>query len=161
MAANVAGSIEARWEAFSRVGNEAFRSEDEDEARRAYVFAIDEAERLFVSERSSPASTARVVSPILHTVACHNLAALERRAGNVPASQELLRRALAWLTDIAENDSLALGLRRRAADNIKYAVAELVQHTLSLDAVVPEIAHAVAAWTRARRWDDAAAPSTP
>ncbi|MBX3232593.1 MAG: hypothetical protein KIT84_16580 [Labilithrix sp.] len=141
------GEVEGEWKALSAAGNDAFRRGDEREARELYGLAVAEAERLWRLARAGDA-VASFLAPALYTIACHNLAELERRAGDGAASRAWLERAFERLVAAARDGALPLALRARAVQNLKHALAEIVEHSpgSSAEALAPVVAHAMDAW---------------
>lgn len=142
---------DATWRTLSAAGNEAFRRGDDHKARALYVLAIEEAGRIWTLAKAGDAN-ASSIAPVLHTIACHNLAELERRAGNDATSRELLGRALGRLIDAARDSSLPLTLRAQAVDNLKHALAAIIEHSTdtSAEALAPVVARAMDAWLAVR-----------
>jgi hypothetical protein len=142
---------DAKWRALSAAGNAAFRRGADREARASYLLAIEEAARIWTLAKSGDESACSI-APVLHTIACHNLAELERRAGNDATSRALLDRALERLVDAARDASLPLTLRARAVANLKHALAEIVEHSphSSDEALARVVARAMDAWIAVR-----------
>jgi hypothetical protein len=151
---------DSRWRALASAGNDAFRRGDDPQARALYGLAIEEAMRVWTLAKSGD-ENASVVAPVLHTISCHNLAELERRAGNAAASRELLDRALARLVDVARDVSLPLASRVFAVDNLKHALGEIIEHSggASAEELAPVVAHAMEAWLAVRAVHSLGAPS--
>lgn len=142
---------DGKWRALSMAGNEAFHRGDDLTARALYTLALDEALRILSLARTGH-TTAMGIAPVLHTVSCHNLAELERRAGqpeNDARSSYLLGRALELLVDIARDDSLPIALRASSVGNLKHALTELVEHSSwkSADALASVTARVMEAWS--------------
>lgn len=145
---------DGKWRALSTAGNEAFHRGDDVTARALYALALDEALQI-LSLAKSGHTTAMAIAPVLHTIACHNLAELERRAGrpeNDARSSYLLGRALELLVDLARDDSLPIALRASSVDNLKHALTELVEHSSekSADALASVTVRVMEAWSSIR-----------
>lgn len=150
--------VDEKWRAFSAAGNEAFARGDDRTARALYSLALDESAHALAMARSGDA-TAIPMAPVLQTIAFHNMAALARRSGNAAESLALLQRAVESLVSLARDSSAPASLRVHAADNLKPAIAELVEHgAVSRDALAPLMARAMEAWLCARELQQAGRP---
>lgn len=143
------GFADDEWRALSTAGNDAFRRGDDREARPLYVLALEESERAWALAESGDEGAA-LLAPVLHTIACHNLAALERRAGDERASRALLERAFERLVVASHDASLPRVLRVRAYENVKPAVAEIVGSGAADDVLASVVGRAMGAWLSVR-----------
>lgn len=115
---------DACFQRLTVLGNQAFDRHDDAIASRHYGEALAEAERLFglALDGGSP-----LLAPMVHNIACHNIAEAKRRAGDDAGALALKARAVEQLVVTAESAANPLGLRVNCVRHLKYAVASLAE----------------------------------
>ena len=117
-----------RWKRLTEQANAAYRQGGIPLARAAYDDALTEAEKLFETAMSLPAS---FPAPVIYNISCHNLAELCDKAGEKEQAGAFYRQAYDRLLLAAQSSATPLGMRVSCVQHLKLALAVLIQHLQS------------------------------
>lgn len=126
---------DGHWLRLTKAANRAYEQGDTASARTAYEAALVEAERLFAIAMTEPGNP---WAPVIHNIACHNLAELAANGGDGAAAEALCRRAYDELLKAARSPATPLLTRTACVRHLARAVLVLVQRLNARDAPVEE-----------------------
>ena len=118
--------VDEAWKKLTTQANQAKRSGDADGARALYRAALVEAERLFEAAAAGALPAAIALAPMLHNIACHNLAQHLLDEGDEAVAIGLFERAFERL-EAAILASRELAWRFSCARHLQVSTAALTQ----------------------------------
>jgi hypothetical protein len=118
-----------RWRSLTLDGNVAFEKQEKVRARQLYEEALAVAERL-LADAALPNDDPYAVdlAPLLHGVACNNIAELARQQGDRETAGIYLYRRASHLISVIESPLAPLALRSRCLLHLKVASGGLYEY---------------------------------